>query len=226
VKGEVVPPPAALTVQNSAGGPMSYQASGAPGWADVSPSAGAAPAQLSVSLDVDYLAVGEHLGSVTIRSAEADNSPIVVPVRFVHTAPNAAPGAPAPLTPLDLARLSQVFPELTVSNASDPDGDRLTYEFEVVAYQGQGLVALDTGVPEGASYTSHAVSVPLEIGATYQWRARAVDEHGLAGPWTERLTFAIARGDSSGCASAGAGGLGWLGLLGLLGLARLRARRC
>ncbi|HOX43283.1 MAG TPA: M6 family metalloprotease domain-containing protein [Myxococcota bacterium] len=226
VKGEVLPAPAALSVQNSAGGPMSFQASGSPGWVDVGAGSGAAPAQVMISLDVDYLATGEHLGSVTVSSAEADNGPIVVPVRFLNASPNTAPGAPTLLSPPDLASLSQVFPELTVSNASDPDGDRLTYEFEVVTYPDQRVVALDSGVAEGTSYTSHVLSSPLEIGGTYQWRARAADEHGLPGPWTERLTFGVSRGDSAGCASAGAGGLGGLGLLGLLGLAWLRARRC
>jgi PKD repeat protein len=94
------------------------------------------------------------------------------------------PGQPVPLSPADGAVVGSASPELVVLAAGDPDGDAVTYAFEVhgdVALTSllesvSGLAASDTEVswsPPGA----------LPEDAEAWWRARASDDHG-DGPWT------------------------------------------
>jgi len=93
---------------------------------------------------------------------------------------NYPPGRPGLVSP-PTGSLVGDEPVLTVSNASDPDGDTLTYHFRV--YSDSLLTTLvrsATGVVEGSGETSWTVSPSLPDG-TYWWRAHAEDgeERGL-----------------------------------------------
>jgi len=89
---------------------------------------------------------------------------------------NEPPSAPERLSPIDGAPGLPPTPELVVANALDPEGDPLTYGFQVFSDPAlTQLVASVVGVPEGdEGTTSWAVSPGLPQG-TYWWRAFAAD---------------------------------------------------
>ena len=107
---------------------------------------------------------------------------------LVVDAVNALPSAPRLDQPALDARVSSLQPNLVVGNASDPENDALTYEFEV--YRGATRVATRASVAAGTGTTSWQVSPALVEDAAYTWRARAVSAGG-PGPWSELGRFAV-----------------------------------
>jgi hypothetical protein len=122
--------------------------------------------------------------------------------RFETDSANVAPSAPATLTPGGDALLADALPTLTILDASDVNGDPMTYDFEIHENGIDGpLVVSTSGVPEGSGgRTELTVTDPLPRGRTFAWRARAVDSHDAAGPWSAPATFEIyAAPPKSGC---------------------------
>jgi len=106
----------------------------------------------------------------------------------VNTA-NDAPGAPTLSSPLEGATIATFTPTLTIANATDPDSDALTYDFEVSS--GTTMEWSRMGVPQDPSgTTSVSVSTSLSDNTTYQWRARAYDGDRY-GPWTVMAAFTV-----------------------------------
>ncbi|MGH9392208.1 MAG: hypothetical protein ACRD1Z_21605, partial [Vicinamibacteria bacterium] len=113
-----------------------------------------------------------------------------LPESFRVNVMNVAPSPPALDSPADGSLVSGA-PILTVSNAVDPDGDALTYRFELYRDEMlQMLVAASDEVPEELARTSWQVPVSLEENVLYYWRARARDPE-LGGSFmpTARLRF-------------------------------------
>jgi PKD repeat protein len=105
----------------------------------------------------------------------------------VEVTPPVPPTAPALLAPDDAATLGSGLVTLEVANAVSPGGFALTYEFELT--DGDGNVLTSGPIPEGAEKTSWE---PPELEAgLYHWRARAVDERGVEGPFSEERTFEV-----------------------------------
>ncbi len=101
-----------------------------------------------------------------------------------------APSAPALSGPAIGTDLDSFTPLLSVSNAADPNDDRLTYEFEIYADSGlTNLVASGT-VSETTGTTAWTVPVPLTENQTWYWRARAHDGR-LYGPWMAPASFRV-----------------------------------
>ncbi len=94
------------------------------------------------------------------------------------------PDAPAPTFPIDGESTDTAEPALTVANATDPDGDVLTYAFEVYA-DGALTVLVDSedGIAEGASETAWTPTGTLAENTRYFWRARAADAR-VSGAWS------------------------------------------
>jgi hypothetical protein len=114
------------------------------------------------------------------------------PAAFRVDAVAEPPTAPAPVSPVEAARLETRRPTLVVANASSPDGLALTYAFEVYRVAGDGtlrLVDQVAGIPEGVGTTSWTVSVDLDDGS-YAWRARASDP-AQTGPWMPSAHFTV-----------------------------------
>lgn len=79
-------------------------------------------------------------------------------------------------------QLSTATPTLKVTNSADPEGDALTYEFEVYSDSMLAtLVASATGIAEGSPHTSWTVDVPLAEDGQYFWRSRTFDGYEHAG---------------------------------------------
>jgi len=110
---------------------------------------------------------------------------------------NLPPGAPTLVSPPDGAGGLAPNPTLVVSNATDPDGDPLTYSFRVYADELLSqLVASVNGVPSGAGQTAWTVQPPLADG-TYFWRVFAADPE-LRGVFMQAASFTV-----SGTTAAG-----------------------
>src|SRR3990172_3360118 len=89
------------------------------------------------------------------------------------------------------------MPTLTVNNASDPNDDKLTYEFEVYADAGMtqlvasGVASSEFGVGSSESgVTSWTVPITLTENQTYYWRSRAYD-NWLYGEWMTSASFRV-----------------------------------
>jgi hypothetical protein len=103
----------------------------------------------------------------------------------------AAPGAPALVSPFEGQTVEIIRPTLTVGNAIDYQSDALTHEFEVYADAGiTQRVAHIPSVASGVTSTSWQVDVDLPDHAPYWWRARASD--GInTGQWSNAVVFNI-----------------------------------
>lgn len=101
-----------------------------------------------------------------------------------------APSAPALYGPASGADVITFTPQLSVSNAADPNDDKLTYEFEVYSDIGLTNLVISGTVPEMAGTTVWTVPSPLTENQTCYWRARAYDGR-LYGPWMTTASFRI-----------------------------------
>jgi len=127
------------------------------------------------------------------RSRSVDNhgaaSAWAISTFFVNIANN-APGSPTALSPLSGANVAIFTPILTIANASDPEGDVLTYTFEIASDLTFSTSKQSSGqVVQGAGNTLWAPAALTED-TTYYWHARAYD--GLAyGPWIATQSFFV-----------------------------------
>ena len=94
---------------------------------------------------------------------------------FVKTT-NSPPGPFQISAPMDGAEVTLLTPVLEVVNSVDPDGDAVTYEFEVYADIGMTLLSAQaTGVTPGQEKTVWQVTTTLADNTWYFWRVRAGD---------------------------------------------------
>jgi len=116
---------------------------------------------------------------------------------FVN-AVNEAPTAPTPATPQDGELLPSLTPTIQLGGSTDADGDGLTYTIEVWAD-----AALTVPVTSAAALTDvgglieWTVDVTMEEDGWAWLRARATDEHGLDGPWTDVVSFHVSGDDAA-----------------------------
>jgi MYXO-CTERM domain-containing protein len=112
---------------------------------------------------------------------------------------NNPPTAPVPLLPENDSQLGQDQPTLVVTNATDPDGDPLTYTF--ILYQGAQIaspVASVSNHPEGEDgMTQWQVDAPLTENERYCWRVQARDNEGQTSPYTNFSCFTVNLGNDS-----------------------------
>jgi uncharacterized protein (TIGR03382 family) len=151
---------------------------------------------------------------------------------FVVNARNDAPSAPVTLNPSE-AVVATRKPTLTVQNAVDPEGDAVTYSFEVRKLGESDVLASASNVAAGANgLTSTTLTTELDEGVEYVWVAVAKDAQGATSATSAEAGFLVYRriGNStqvppSGGCNAGAGELGGLLPLLALGLGLLGRRR-
>jgi len=102
------------------------------------------------------------------------------------------PAAPVAVSPLTGDEVADLRPVLTVDNALDPNGDALTYTFEV--YEDAALTTLVTSVTgvaeDGSGQTGWEVDLPLTENAEYWWRGAASDAH-VSGAFSTEESFFV-----------------------------------
>lgn len=102
---------------------------------------------------------------------------------------NALPSVPTDLTPDDMTGVTSLRPLLRGRSASDPDGDALTYSYQVYADSLMtSLVTETNGQPPGGMFSSWVVDVSLTEDQEYFWRVRAFDGHEY-GAWSSLASF-------------------------------------
>jgi hypothetical protein len=94
---------------------------------------------------------------------------------------NNAPPAPALTAPADGATVATSNPNFTWGAVVDPDGDTVTYDIQADD-SGCGFASPEIN-QTGVAVASFTPGSGL-ANATYCWRVRAVDQFGLAGPWS------------------------------------------
>lgn len=111
------------------------------------------------------------------------------PVSFLVDTLNAAPSAPILQKPALDAQVATLRPELGVINAADPEGESLTYRFEIDRALSFDTPSLQTAdVAEAAGETAWTPPAALADNTTYFWRAAASDGT-TRGPWVEGRFF-------------------------------------
>jgi hypothetical protein len=113
----------------------------------------------------------------TEGDAPEDFSPWSEPVSFRVDSVNEPPTAPRPLRPVDGVAVGTHSPALVVLNATDPEGEPLSYRFAIDTQPTLDSPARQVSpeIPGGAGETSWTPSVSLDENAVYYWRAHASD---------------------------------------------------
>jgi MYXO-CTERM domain-containing protein len=115
---------------------------------------------------------------------------------FVNSV-NDPPTVPVLLAPGDGDEISDQPVQLTVAWSSDPDEDAIRYDF-LITWEGvevhtiEGVVGGNT-LLDGTGETTVPAGISLDPG-TYEFSARAVDEHGLASDPAVGVLFTILGG--------------------------------
>ncbi len=107
---------------------------------------------------------------------------------------NEPPAAPEVVKPTEGETVPVVEPRLSASVPEDPEDDALTLFFEVASdAEFNSVVASSDGIDatDVATTVEWTTTPALEGGAQYFVRARAVDEHGVEGPWSEIVGFSV-----------------------------------
>lgn len=115
---------------------------------------------------------------------------------FVNSV-NDPPTVPALLAPADGTEVAEQPIQLSVAWSSDPDEDALRYDL-LLAQDGVGFHTIEgvdggNALLDGAGEVHVPAGLSLEAG-TYEFSARAVDEHGLASDWAVAVEFLIPEG--------------------------------
>ena len=111
---------------------------------------------------------------------------------FQNRDPSSFSGPPAPELVEPLGGVSVTFAafDLVVANVDDPDGDTVTYEFELYSDEELAtLVVAESDVAERAGAQTYIeITEPLTEDAQYWWRARGVGAD-TPGAWSEVGNF-------------------------------------
>lgn len=121
------------------------------------------------------------------------------PESFVIDAENEAPSAPHILRPEDGDSVGSRRPTLVVDNATDrdPGDEQLVLECEISADGGFDVIVTRPGGPQSPDgSTALALDRDLDEHGDYFARCRAVDDQGLAGDWSETVSFTIDTGNN------------------------------
>lgn len=104
---------------------------------------------------------------------------------------NQPPSTPIASSPISGDTVTALTPSLTVLNSSDPDGDVLTYDFEIYDLPAANLIGSMVNVTESNAQTHWQIPDGLlnDI-AGYSWRARAFDGT-LFSSWSSFSSFYI-----------------------------------
>jgi subtilase family protein/BACON domain-containing protein len=74
------PPPQSVNINNVGAGALNWEASDDVSWLTISPASGAAPSVLTAAVNAAGLSAGTYRATITIRSTNAFNTPVIVPV--------------------------------------------------------------------------------------------------------------------------------------------------
>jgi hypothetical protein len=182
--------PQALSVINRGTGTIQFNATPEEGWFNLDQYTGSCPASVQVTPLTTDLEVGAHHGAIVFTASGHAPVRVELWLTIVDEGINQAPGAPVPISPRDDKEVSGLNVELTIENAVDPEGQSLTYLFEVYLEGSETMVA-QIPVSEGQGTTTARLPDPLDPYTVYWWRAQAIDNYSARGPWSEPAHFVV-----------------------------------
>ncbi|MDD5092616.1 MAG: Ig-like domain-containing protein, partial [Candidatus Wallbacteria bacterium] len=104
---------------------------------------------------------------------------------------NRQPPAPVPASPAGGAGITAVKPCLTVGNVADPNGDSLSYFFELDSVPSfTGGSKITGSASAGGGVTAWVSPVSLAHGSTYYWQCRAYDGF-VYSDWSRTAQFVV-----------------------------------
>ncbi len=107
----------------------------------------------------------------------------------------AVPAPPSLNSPAEGASAPQPL-ELSVNNASNPNGERLLYELEIYFDESlRFLLGSASGIPEGSNATAWVAPLELAENRRYFWRARARDRFAASDWMSKASVFADSAND-------------------------------
>ncbi|MCG8314082.1 MAG: dockerin type I domain-containing protein [Pseudomonadales bacterium] len=106
---------------------------------------------------------------------------------FTINSLNDAPLPPPVCNPGNEAWLPSLRPVLMVTDLPDLDNDARSYEFELLDSTTNNLIADHQTIQRYWRLPANMITDHQ----WYQWRARALDEYGLAGAWSTNLVFYV-----------------------------------
>ncbi|MCK5506305.1 MAG: VCBS repeat-containing protein, partial [Thermodesulfovibrionia bacterium] len=141
--------------------------------------------------NMQELDTGDYSAKDYLVILRADISGVETTLAGTYFRVEGAPSAPSLYIPHHGDDVETPAPELSVNNASDPNDDDLTYEFELYSDSGlSNLLALSGMITESDNTTSWRVPSDLQENSIYYWRARAYDGM-LYGEWMSPASFRV-----------------------------------
>jgi len=119
--------------------------------------------------------VGEHTVSLGCSDGDGGNATQEFVLNVLENAP---PTRPVIVSPSE-ETVSTPRPTLTIENAEDPDGDELSYMFQVATvgtFTADAIVSYATVSQNPTGQTAWTVNADLEDGTRYYWRVWAKDD--------------------------------------------------
>lgn len=154
---------------------------------DLVPTDGTATA----SIDQD-LVEGGDLCVAGVRLGRGGTEPRRRGAELCHRPVNEAPTALTVVAPIAGSTVASTSPTLRVGATQDPDGDALSYVFEVFESLGSSATSTSAALaPDANGHVSLALPEVLEDGAVRYWRAYAIDARGGAGPASSTASFSV-----------------------------------
>ena len=129
--------------------------------------------------------------SGTLAGTTYTTGAVIAGCAVIATLTNNAPTAPTVDMPTASGEVGVLIPLLSVHAATDPDGDPVTYLYEV--YSDAGLTTL---VASAAGNTRWTVSPALNDNTTYYWRVQASDGY-MNSNWTATADFFVNRANDA-----------------------------
>jgi len=129
-----------------------------------------------------------------VKACDGSNCSDWVYAEFFVNTINEAPLAFHLSLPIDATQVTSTQPILWTTNSIDPDGDALSYQFELYAnnLSGDPIVVSPALAAGDDGMTSWKVSDPLADQGLYLWRVWATDPHGLRIQSVEIFSFTVA----------------------------------
>jgi hypothetical protein len=217
-------PSTRFAIENLGGREMDVVLTPSETWVTVADSFAVPPGatqNVAVLISLEGMAIGTYPADIVVEAPEALSSPQTVTVQLEITRANTAPPAPVLMSPQSGSELYGLI-DLMAYPVTDPEGDPVTYQFELMVSSTGDQVDSGAG-EENTGFISWQPTARLEEGALYRWRARATDDRGAEGDWSEEWTFMMIKKPSSddcGCSHSPMPSVGFLFFL--LGLVLLR----
>jgi hypothetical protein len=197
-------PSTQFVIENIGGREMEVTLTPSETWVTVAESFTVQPGatqNVTVQISLEGKAIGTYTADIVVDAPETLSSPQTVAVQLEIIRANTAPPAPVLMSPQNGSELYGII-DLMAFPVTDPEGDPVTYQFELMVSATGDQVDSGAGV-ENTGFISWQPTAQLEEDVLYRWRVRATDDRGAEGDWSEEWTFMMIKEPSSDDCSCG-----------------------